>query len=296
MNSTKHVAFSPARITAIASNTLLELIRLKVFYFMLLFALLLIGSSAFMVRFSFQQQFQVLKDVSLGAMSIFTWLLATLSTAMLLPKDIEDRTLYTILAKPVPRLEYLLGKLLGVLAMLAIALLLMSALFLVVLYSREQIVLAETARATAPAELEAALRDVRALTFNINLLPGIAIIYLKAAVVAAMTLLLSTFASSWIFTIIVSVMMYIIGHVQPIAREYWLGAIPGGTVASPLLKIFLGLVAVAFPDFQLFNLVDDIVVGNAVSLVMFLKTAGLGCGYVFIYTLVGYLMFANKEL
>ena len=293
---TKHTAFSPARIAAIASNTLLELVRLKVFYFMLIFALLLIGSSAFMVRFTFQQQFQVLKDVSLGAMSVFTWLLATLSTAMLLPKDIEDRTLYTILAKPVPRLEYLLGKLFGVLAMLAISLVCMGALFLVVLYAREQIVLAETVKVTPPGELEAALRDVRALTFNSNLLPGIAIIYLKAAVVAALTLLLSTFASSWIFTIIVSVMMYIIGHVQPIAREYWLEAVPGGTVASPVLKIFLGLVAVAFPDFQLFNLVDDIVVGNTVSMVMFLKTTGLGCGYVFIYTLVGYLMFANKEL
>ncbi len=296
MTATRHTAFSPARIAAIASNTLLELVRLKVFSFMLLFALLLIGSSAFMVRFTFQQQFQVLKDVSLGAMSVFTWLLATLSTAMLLPKDIEDRTLYTILAKPVPRLEYLLGKLLGVLAMLAIALVFMSALFLVVLYGREQIVLAETARTTPPADLEAALREVRTLTFNINLLPGIAIIYLKSAVVAAMTLLLSTFASSWIFTIIVSVMMYVIGHIQPIAREYWMGAIPGGTVASPMLKIFLILVAVVFPDFQLFNLVDDIVVGNAVPLAMFLKTAGLGCGYVFIYTLVGYLMFANKEL
>ena len=296
MTATRHKAFSPARIAAIASNTLLELVRLKVFYFMLLFALLLIGSSAFMVKFSFQQQFQVLKDVSLGAMSVFTWLLATLATAMLLPKDIEDRTLYTILAKPVPRLEYLLGKLLGVLAMLAIALVCMSALFFIVLYAREQIVLAETARETPPAELEAALNEVRALTFNLNLLPGILVIYVKAAVVAALTLLLSTFASSSIFTIIVSVMMYIIGHVQPIAREYWLEAVPGGAVASPVLKIFLGLVAVAFPDFQLFNLVDDIVVGNAVSLAMFLKTAGLGCGYVFIYTLVGYLMFANKEL
>ena len=106
----KHVFFSPARIWAIATNTLLELVRLKVFYFLLIFALLLIGSSAFMIEFNFQEQFQLLKDVSLGAMSIFTWLLSVLATAMLLPKDIEDRTLYTILAKPVPRFEYLLGQ------------------------------------------------------------------------------------------------------------------------------------------------------------------------------------------
>ena len=55
----------------------------------------------------------MLKDVSLGAMSIFTSLLAIVATAQLLPRDLEDRTIYTILAKPVPRYEYLIGKLAG---------------------------------------------------------------------------------------------------------------------------------------------------------------------------------------
>src|SRR4051812_36716283 len=144
--ATPHRFFSPARVRAISENTLLELVRLKVFYFLLLFALLIIGSSAFTSKFSFQEQFQVLKDVSLGAMSIFTWLLAVLATAMLLPKDIEDRTLYTILAKPVPRFEYLLGKFFGVLLLLFVALSLMSAVFVVVLYTREQSALAEAVR------------------------------------------------------------------------------------------------------------------------------------------------------
>jgi len=292
----KHKNFSPARISAIASNTLLELVRQKVFYFMLLFALLIIGSSAFMVKFSFQQQFQVLKDVSLGAMSIFTWLLAVLATAMLLPKDIEDRTLYTILAKPVPRFEYLLGKLLGVLLLLAIAISLMSVVFAAVLYAREQIVIAETIRGTAPELQAAAIREVKSVTFQANLVPGIIVIYLKSALCAALTLLLSTFASSWIFTVIVSVMVYFIGHVQPIAREYWLTEMPGGQDPAPLLKGFLGLVALVFPDFQLFNLVDDIVVGNVIPMAMFVKTAALGCGYIVVYTVVAYLVFANKEL
>jgi ABC-type Na+ efflux pump permease subunit len=239
----------------------------------------------------------VLKDVALGGMSIFSWLLVTLSTAMLLPKDIEDRTLYTILAKPVPRFEYLVGKLLGVLLMLFIALALMSIAFVVVLYAREQVALRETAQQFAAGpELDAALNELRAAAFNVNLIPGIILIYMKAALCASLTLLISTFASSWIFTIIVSVMIYLIGHVQPIAREYWLTQLPGGHDPAPMLKVFLGFVALVFPDFQLFNLVDDIVVGNAVPVAMFLKTAGLGCGYIFIYTLVGYLLFANKEL
>jgi len=292
----QHRVFSPARIAAIASNTLLELVRLKVFYFLLIFAVAVIGSSAFSVKFTFQQQFQVLKDVSLGAMGIFTWLLATLATAMLLPKDIEDRTLYTILAKPVPRLEYLLGKLAGVLLMLAVALALMSVVFVVVLYWRQQAAISETvAIYPAGAELEAALRGIQQETFNANLIPGVLTIYLKAAVVASLTLLLSTFATSSIFTIIVSVGVYFIGHVQPIAREYWLAA-SGAVDPSPLLKIFFGFIALVFPDFQLFNLVDDIVVGTAVPGSVFAQTAGFGLGYVAVYTLVGYLLFANREL
>jgi len=291
--TTKHRFFSLARVAAIVSNTLLELVRLKVFYFMLIFALLIIGSSAFTAKLTFQEQFQVLKDVSLGAMSIFTWLLAVLATAMLLPKDIEDRTLYTILAKPVPRLEYLLGKLLGVLALLAIALALMSVVFVVVLYAREQTAIAQAVREYGPGPvLEQAIADVKSATFTTSLVPGIIAIYLKAALCASLTLLLSTFASSWIFTIIVSVVVYLIGHVQPIAREYWLesASVGAGT------KIFLALVSLMFPDMTAFNLVDDIVVGNAIALGLFLKTAALGVTYIAVYFLGGYFLFAAREL
>jgi hypothetical protein len=290
--ATQHKLFSPARVSAIASNTLLELVRLKVFYFMLLFALLIIGSSAFTSKFSFQEQFQVLKDVSLGAMSIFTWLLAVLATAMLLPKDIEDRTLYTILAKPVPRFEYLLGKFLGVLLLLFIALSLMSAVFVIVLYSREQAALAEAMRGTPKQLLEAELAQIRASTFNPNLVPGLVVIYLKAALCAALTLLLSTFASSWIFTIIISVVVYLIGHIQPIAREAYLASV----TVSPFTKIFLALVSLLIPDLTALSLVDDIVVGNAVPMLLFAKTAALGGIYICVYFLAGYFVFAGKEL
>jgi hypothetical protein len=292
---TRHKAFSLARIAAIAGNTMLELVRLKVFYFLLLFAILIIGSSAFMVNFSFQEQFQVLKDVSLGAMSIFTWLLAVLSTAMLLPKDIEDRTLYTILAKPVPRFEYLFGKLLGVLFLLLIATVTMSLMFVTALYWREQMVINHAIRDYAGAtqeDVDAVTARIRATTFAWSLVPGVVLIYLKAALCASLTLLISTFASSWIFTIIVSVVIYLIGHVQAVAREYWIHSQGGSLIAH----LFPGLVALFFPDMQLFNLVDDIVVGNAISMDMFAKTAGLGLLYIGVYLLVACIIFSGREL
>src|SRR6058998_1068690 len=168
----RYRALSLSRILTITRNTLIELTRLKVFYVLLVFALLLIGSSIFMAQFSFQQEFQILKDVSLGSISIFTSLLAIVATARMLPQDIEDRTVYTILAKPVPRFEYVVGEIAGVLVLLAISTLVMVAAFLAVLYMREQAVLQVTATQMAsapPDQLADALRAVRAFAFNADL-------------------------------------------------------------------------------------------------------------------------------
>jgi ABC-2 type transport system permease protein len=292
---TRHRALSFGRITAIAANTLIDLTRQKVFYFVLIFALSLIGSSVFMARFSFQQELQILKDVALGAMSIFTSLLAIIATARLIPQDIEDRTIYTILAKPVARFEFVLGKLAGVLLLLAISTLIMSAMFLVVLYGREQTVLHETARqmSSLPHEqLEDALRAVRSSALNIDILPGIGLIFVKACLLASLTLFVSTFATTNIFTIVVMVVIYFIGHLQATAREYWLQQSNVGW----LKPTFLALVALIFPDLQAFNLVDDIVAGAAIPLALFLKIAELGVFYIVIYTLLAAVVFYGKEL
>ncbi len=291
----RYRAFSFSRVLAITINTLTELTRLKVFYFLLIFALLLIGSSIFMAQLTFQQEFQILKDVSLGAMSIFTSLLAIVATARLIPQDIEDRTVYTILAKPVPRFEYLLGKIAGVLLLLAISTLIMSAVFLAVLYTREQTVLHETLRqmSKAPREqVDDALRALRSSALNVDIFPGIVIVYLKACLLAALTLFVSTFATTNIFTIVVMAFIYFIGHLQATAREYWLQGHSSGWITHT----FLAVVALIFPDLQAFNLVDDIVAGAAISLGLFAKTAVLGIFYTTIYTLLATFVFYGKEL
>lgn len=295
MSEIRHRSFSLARIAALTGNTFIELVRLKVFYFLLLFALLLIGNSFFMVQLSFQQEFQVLKDISLGAMSIFTSLLAIVATAQLLPRDLEDRTTYTILAKPVPRYEYLIGKLAGVLLLVGLSILAMSALFLAVLFVREQMLIGATLRESAglrPEQIEGALRGLKEAAFNTNLFAGIIIIYLKAALLASLTLFISTFASSNIFTIVVMVFIYFIGHLQATARDYWLQEQGAGWLA----KSFLALVALAFPDLQLFNLVDDIVAGTAIPLRLFAQTALLGCVYTSVYLFFAWVSFHGKEL
>ena len=283
------------RTTAIAAVTWTELVRLKVFYFLVIFALLVIGNSFFLARFSFEEEFKMLKDIALGAMSIFSSLLAILATATLLPKDVEDRTIYTILAKPVSRTEYLLGKLAGVFLLLTLAVLLMGAVFAVVLILRTQTLLhaAEIEMAAMPAaELQAVLDKIRAAGLDPNLLTGGIIILVKAWLLAALTMFISTFATSTIFTTITAFAAYFIGHLQATARDYWIASDGSGFFTKPVLA----LVALIFPDLQAFNLVDDIVAGTAIPAAIFWKTLALGAGYIAVYTALAAAVFHNKEL
>ena len=280
---------------AIGRNTFTELVRMKVFYFLLIFALMIIGHSAFVAKFSFPEQFQMLKDISLGAMSVFTSLLAILATANFLPKDMEDRTIYTILAKPVPRFSYLLGKLIGILLLLALAIALMTGLFLCVLWLREQGVLAETRaqlRGSSAEEIALAIKEVSRSTFNANLVPGIAIIFIKSALLASLTLFLSAFATSGLFTILSSVAIYFIGHLQATARAYWLA----GTDIQWWSRIMAALVALVFPDLQAFNFTDDVIAGAGIPMGLFLQTFTLGILYVVIYFFLAALVFSGREL
>jgi hypothetical protein len=109
---------------------------------------------------------------------------------------------------------------------------------------------------------------------------------------AALTLFVSTFATTNIFTIVVMAFIYFIGHLQATAREYWLQEHSSGL----LTRVFLAIVALLFPDLQAFNLVDDIVAGTAISLALFTKTALLGIFYTTIYTLLAAFVFYGKEL
>lgn len=283
------------RTAAIAAVTWTELVRLKVFYFLIIFALLVIGNSFFLARFSFEEEFQMLKDIALGAMSIFSSLLAILATAGLLPKDLEDRTIYTVLAKPVSRTEYLLGKLAGVFLLLALAVVLMGSVFAVVLMLRTQALLhtAEVEMAALPAaELQAALARIRGAGHDPNLLAGGLVILVKAWLLAALTMFVSTFATSAIFTTITAFAVYFIGHLQATARDYWLASDGSGFFTNSMLAA----VALIFPDLQAFNLVDVIVTGAAIPPGLFWKTMALGAGYIAVYTALAAAVFHHKEL
>jgi len=283
------------RIRAIAGTTFTELARLRVFYVLILFGLVLIISSTFIARISFQQELQVTKDISLGAINFFVALLAIVATAQLLPRDLEDRVVYSVLAKPVRRYEYILGKFFGVVGLLAITLVAMSALCLAVLKLREQSALQDLQQQTAaltPEQASASLHAIQDAVASGTLLRAIGFMFLKGAVLVALTLCVSTFATSGIFTICAMAMVYLIGHLESVARDYWLSR----HEASALTHFFIGLVAFVFPDLQAFNLSDQIVAGAILSAGFLLKLLGLGIFYIVIYLLLAIALFYRREL
>ena len=118
VSSIKAIPGHVSRTSVIARHAFTQLVRMKVFYFLAFFAVILIASNFFNLpqhegpESAGVNILRSIKSWSLGAMTLFSVVLSIVATALLLPKDVEDRTLYTILAKPVPRLDYLAGKLL----------------------------------------------------------------------------------------------------------------------------------------------------------------------------------------
>src|SRR5437764_6186138 len=127
---------------------------------------------------------------------------------------------------------------------------------------------------------------------RIDILARIEVIFFKACLLAALTLFLSTFSTTNIFTVMVMVLVYFIDHLQATAREYWLEQQSTGWIA----RTFLAIVALIFPDLQAFNLVDEIVAGVAIPLALLAKTALLGIFYTAIYTLAATFVFYGNEL
>lgn len=308
-------SFSLSRIWTIATGTMTQLVRMKTFYFLLIFAILVaaIGNLDFRIASS-AAQLETIKKISFGTMDTFAWLYAIVATALLIPRDIEDRTLYTILSKPVRRIEYLVGKLLGVLILIAISLTLMFILCIAMLWFKQMIFISELSLMLEPAAnkagplldapakttrelsvVQAEVREQAALINKQGVRPELAVAalasFLKASVVAVMTILISTFASSSLFTIITSIFFFLIGHAHGMMTDFWLHKTEGNLIIRLLSKVLKLLI----PDYQLFSFSEGIVIGAQIVPQVVWSMCFLTGGYLFIFLLISLMIFMYKE-
>lgn len=292
------------RILVIARHAFTQLVRMKVFYFLAVFAVIAIASNFFdLPQHEGPESVGInvlrsIKSWSLGTMTLFSVVLSIVATALLLPKDVEDRTLYTILAKPVPRIDYLAGKLLGVLMLVFVSLALMDLLMTAVLHIRSGMVLNQQLEMAKALEWpQEAINSLKAETAahgaNWSLQGAVFAIFLRASIMASLALLISTFSSSTLFTTIVSFLIYFIGHFQADMRDAYLSAGQAGEgVLARLLALLLSLV---LPDFQIFNVIDAVIEGQTMPLLILGKLTLVGLYYALFFTVASWFVFAEKE-
>ena len=291
-------SFSPGRVWTIAGGTVTQLIRLKTFYFLLAFALLIVALSNLNVTQATPvEQLSSIKKIAFGAIDNFAWLYAVVATALLLPRDLEDRTLYTILCKPVRRIEYLLGKLTGVLIVIAISLFVMVLLSMAMIGVKQntlvsdQIAMARADQRIPHERVEEQIKLIVEQGVRPSLFVAAYASFLKASVVAGMAILISTFASSSLFTIITSIFFFLIGHAHGMVTDFWLNKAGGNMVVRLFAKLFKLFV----PDYQLFSFSEGIVVGAEVVPRLVWSMSLLTGGYLFVYLLLSLMIFLYKE-
>src|ERR671918_395720 len=137
---------------AIAVNVFRESVRDKVLYNLVFFAVLLIGSSYLLAQLTAGQDVKIIKDLGLAATSVFGLFIAVFIGIGLVSKEVERRSIYSLLAKPIHRYQLLLGKYAGLILTLGVNVAIMAAALYAVLVFMAWDVSADVQRAwDAPA-------------------------------------------------------------------------------------------------------------------------------------------------
>jgi hypothetical protein len=292
-----HSLFSPGRIWILATHTMTQLLRMRILWFLAVFSVLMLALAFLFERTTVEQQLKQIKDWGLGAMHVSSIIFAIASTALLLPRDLEDRTLYTILSKPVPRYEYLIGKLLGVILLIGGALVFMDVVFSAVVWIKQTMMIGETVAAyqkdpeVTPNDIAAAVAKLQSYGLTWSVHAEVWMAFLRASIVTALTLMISSFASTTLFTIITSMGFTVAGFGLQLVKDWLLGGPQGFKEKS------IGhLMSILCPNLSLFNLAEPATHGVSVPLSMLEYLTGVALLYVLAYTFVCYLFFMDKEL
>jgi ABC-type transport system involved in multi-copper enzyme maturation permease subunit len=205
-------------VLCIAVNVFKESVRDKVLYNLVFFAIFLIAVSYLLGQLTAGQDIKIIKDLGLAAISIFGLFIAVFIGIGLVSKEVERRSIYSLLSKPIRRQEFIIGKYLGLVLTLLVNITVMTVAYYTVLAC-----MAWTAGGWFLAGWEAPAVDPA-------LLKAIAMIFLQLMMVTALALLFSTFTSPILATVL-TFGLYIIGQFNDDLRHFET-VVPSRSVAA----------------------------------------------------------------
>ena len=230
-----------SRLSAITLNTFREAVRDRVLYNLVLFVLLLVATAPLFSQISIDIERLVLVNVGLSSISLFGVIIAIFIGIGLVSKEIEKRTLYTILCRPVRRWEFIVGKYCGLVMTLAVNAALMTAGFYAALLITAHHLNASDAR----------------------LLVAVYFAVLEFLVMTAVTLLFSSFSTP-IFSALFAFALFVIGTFADDLRNF-------AAVSQGVTKLFATAAAYAVPNLASLNVISQVAHDQPVpsSLVLF---------------------------
>jgi ABC-type transport system involved in multi-copper enzyme maturation permease subunit len=251
------------RIAAVVKNTFRQAVRDRVLYVLLFFGVLTIGSGAVIGPLSLGEAPKISKDLALASISIFGVLIAILIGTRLVYEEIEKKTVYLIVPKPIKRWQFLLGKYLGLMSVLAVILLAMTVIFLLYVYVSEG-------------------------SFQPLLLKAVLLVFFELAVVTSVAILFSTFATpvgSGVFTFAV----FFVGHVTRDLRAL------GEISESSFVKLTTSLAYYILPNLSNFNIRGEVVHGVPVAWPQLIYAMAYGLIYAITVMVISMLAFHRRD-
>lgn len=251
------------RIHALAFNTFREALRNKLLYTLLGFGVLMIGSGVLLASLSYVEVDEILQDVGMGAIRFFSAGIAIFIGIGLIHSEIDRRTIFTILSKPVSRSEFLVGKWAGLTLTVWLQLGLMAMAFAGVSWL-----------AGAPLGTDHAV--------------AIALIGLELMVLVSIATFFSAFTTPMLAAFF-TVGIWMIGHLSRDLRAL------GGRSEVESVSWMSDLIFTLMPDFEVFNMTLQAVHGLAISASEIQLAIVYAAGYTISTLLLGSMIFSRRD-
>jgi ABC-type transport system involved in multi-copper enzyme maturation permease subunit len=251
------------KIGAIAGITFKEAKRDRILYLLFFFAALGIAASRVLAVLTVGDRIKIIKDVGLASISIFGLLMAILIGTGLVYKEIDKKTIYTLLAKPLRRAEFILGKFLGLVLTLFIMTAAMTAIFLAIVYAHT-------------------------LRIETRLLVAVAYIFLELVLVTAVAILFSSFSTP-ILSSLFALGFTLIGHLSW-GLELILKKMRPGTG-----KTLVRALEMVLPDLENFNFKTEVVHGLPIPPGIYLTSLLYGVCYTAFILGLAVLIFRRRD-
>jgi Cu-processing system permease protein len=265
-------------IGLVALHVFRDSVRDKVLYSILVFAVLLFAMSYLLGQLTGGQDIKIVKDLGLAAMSLFGLFIAVFIGIGLVAREIDRRSIYAVLAKPVRRQEFIVGKYFGLLGTLMVNLAVMTVAFYAVLAYLQWIFPEDVIKAAAAPPVDP------------RLLLGVAMIACELALVTAVALFWSSFSSNALVSIGLTLGLYIAGQFGADLKNLQT------VIDSPVAASVARAVYYVLPNFAAFDIKAQVVHALPVSPAYLWFTAGYAALYIALLLTAAVVIFSRRDL